>query len=126
MARADIDIRKLGATAAGLALMVACAIGAVWLLLRHWQVPPGGQPVGPAQVLAVPGPLLQSAPQDDLVRYRAEQQRRLDTAAWVDRSAGLVRIPIADALELVAAGQGVRPPSDGPSPPAAAPKGSVR
>jgi hypothetical protein len=126
MARADIDMKKLGTTAAVLALVVACAIAAVWLLLRHWRMPPGGPPADPAQVLAVPGPLLQTAPQDELARLRIEQQRRLDTAGWVDRPAGIVRIPVADAMVLVAAGRGVRPPAAVPAQPVAAEAGTVR
>lgn len=118
MHRADIDLRRLGLTAAGLCLLVLAAIAAVLLLLGHWRTPAGGPPADPAQVLAVPAPRLQSAPQDELAAYRAAQQKKLDSAGWVDRQAGTVHIPIADALELVAAGQApkVAAPASAPTP----------
>ncbi len=49
-------------------------------------------------------------------RDRAAQQARLDGYGWVDRRAGVLHIPIARAMELVA--QGVRVPmGEAPPPP---------
>lgn len=50
-------------------------------------------------------------------RDRAARQAHLDGYGWVDRQAGVLHIPIARAMELVA--QGVRVPSgESPPPPA--------
>ncbi|QHI97380.1 hypothetical protein GT347_04910 [Xylophilus rhododendri] len=108
MARADIDLRRLSRLAAALVLVIAVAVGSVFGLLHHWRLPPGGDAPGSAGLQAVPAPRLQSAPQDDLAAYRAEQRRQLDAVGWEDRAQGRVRIPVADAIELVAQGKGVR------------------
>ena len=48
-------------------------------------------------------PRLQSAPTDDLAAYRAEQAAKLNGLAWVDQSAGTVRMPINAAMRLIVA-----------------------
>jgi hypothetical protein len=47
-----------------------------------------------------PEPRLQNTPFDDLKRMRAEEDAALDSYGWVDRKAGIVRIPIERALEI--------------------------
>jgi len=49
-----------------------------------------------------PEPRLQSTPALDLARFRAREEERLSTYGWVDRAAGVVRLPIERAMELVA------------------------
>src|SRR5215831_8893292 len=46
-----------------------------------------------------PEPRLQSTPFDDLRRMRAEEDEALTTYGWVDKQAGIVRIPIERALD---------------------------
>jgi hypothetical protein len=46
-------------------------------------------------------PRLQSVPTDDLTAYRAEQAAKLNGLAWVDQSAGTVRMPINAAMQLI-------------------------
>ncbi len=48
-----------------------------------------------------PEPRLQASPVDELRLFREVEHRALDGYAWVDRSAGRVRIPIERAIELV-------------------------
>lgn len=43
-------------------------------------------------------PDLQTAPRQDLVNFRAEEDRQLKMLGWVDRNAGIARIPIDDAM----------------------------
>jgi hypothetical protein len=50
----------------------------------------------PARTFA--GPALQRDPQADLARLLADQHRRLDTYAWVDRAHGIARMPVAEAM----------------------------
>jgi hypothetical protein len=50
-----------------------------------------------------PTPRVQSTPADDLGRYRAMQDSKLESYGWVDRNAGVVHIPIERAIELTAA-----------------------
>jgi hypothetical protein len=50
-----------------------------------------------------PQPTLQKSPQDDLRRFESEQRATLSGYGWVDRSKGLVRIPIGEAMRIIAA-----------------------
>jgi hypothetical protein len=52
---------------------------------------------------------LQTAPVQDLQALRASEQSTLDGYGWVDRPAGVVRIPIARAMELLVQRQGESP-----------------
>jgi hypothetical protein len=47
------------------------------------------------------GPQLQVNPREDWLRFRAEQEKSLETYAWENRSAGTVRVPIEEAIELL-------------------------
>jgi hypothetical protein len=49
-----------------------------------------------------PEPRLQPAPVLDLRALRADERARLDTYGWVDRKAGVVRIPIDRAIDILA------------------------
>lgn len=52
----------------------------------------------------LPGtPRLQSVPGSDLNSYRAQQAAKLGGLAWVDQSAGTVRMPINAAMRLIVA-----------------------
>lgn len=65
-----------------------------------------------------PEPRLQADPTADLRRFEAGQRARLTDYAWVDRTQGLVRIPIERAMALIAA-QGAEgyAPLDSPAAP---------
>jgi hypothetical protein len=47
-----------------------------------------------------PEPRLQTNPRQDLRDLRAQEDEILDTYGWVDRNAGVVRIPIDEAMRL--------------------------
>lgn len=82
------------------------------------QAPP---PVMRARAERPPGPLLQEQPAQDLVAYRAAQEREIHAYGWVDRQAGIVRIDVDRAMALVAErGLPVRSSEPAPSGPAAA------
>src|SRR5207247_654021 len=80
------------------------AIGGLWLarvLFLHAE-----PPVLPAPRLLQPspveGPALQPDPKSELEAYRASQQSLLHAYRWVDRSRGVVQIPIEQAMRLTA------------------------
>jgi hypothetical protein len=50
-----------------------------------------------------PAPELQIDPQADLRAFRAAEEARLNSYGWVERSQGIVHIPIAQAMRQVAA-----------------------
>ena len=49
-----------------------------------------------------PRPRLQTYPFDDIKALRKEESKVLDHYAWVDQNAGVVRIPIERAIEVLA------------------------
>jgi hypothetical protein len=50
---------------------------------------------------APPGPQLQISPPADLKAFRAREEAELHSYGWLDQTAGVVRIPIERAMELV-------------------------
>lgn len=47
-------------------------------------------------------PALQRFPASDLAAFRRQQDAELGKLGWVDRDAGIARVPIEDAMKLVA------------------------
>ena len=109
--RGEIAVRPIAWAAVAIAATVAVAVAAVFGLLHLWRTVPSADRVPLPYTLVVPGPMLQSAPQPDLSAYRAEKQRVMDSADWVDAQHGIARIPVADAMALLAASaaQGGKP-----------------
>lgn len=73
-----------------------------------------------------PAPLIQEHPGVELQGYLKEQRQILDNYGWVDRKAGVVRIPIQQAMTLLLQkGLPVRtgPPQLAPSAPHEIPRG---
>jgi hypothetical protein len=63
-----------------------------------------------------PEPRLQTDPRDDLEHLRETEDRVLESYGWVDRDAGVVRIPIDQAMRLaVERGLPARPEALGTS-----------
>ena len=58
------------------------------------------------------GPLLQAKPEEDLSGMRVHNATDLQTYAWLDRRAGVVRLPVDRAMELLAQ-RGLPPTSPG-------------
>jgi hypothetical protein len=59
---------------------------------------------GPAATVPAeqpPAPRLQSDPAGELALHRALEARRTGEYAWVDRPAGVVRVPVERAMELL-------------------------
>ena len=47
------------------------------------------------------GPQLQVYPREDWLKFREEQEKSLETLSWENRSAGTVRVPIEEAMDLL-------------------------
>jgi hypothetical protein len=61
-----------------------------------------------------PHPQLQTNPAKDLHKYLQLKDQELATYGWIDRSRGIVRIPIEQAMALyLKRGASVRPPDSG-------------
>jgi len=106
----DANIRGVAWAALGLALTALLVHIVLYFQLhllvtraeRSEPVPPSFAPA--TEHVPPPEPRLQTAPADDLRNLRAAEQTRLTTYGWVDRKAGVVRVPIERAKELVAEG----------------------
>jgi hypothetical protein len=103
----EVSGRRIGWTAAALVAMlgiVALAAWAVLAVLRGDRATPVASP--PAAAARMPHPRLQSEPSRDLDALRKEKTALLHEYRWLDRDAGVVRIPIERAMELLAARSG--------------------
>lgn len=95
--------RRIAWAGASIAGTVLGVVAVVLLWTHERPIPPGGDRLAQPYTAHVPGPALQSAPQIDLQAYRAEKQAWLHGTAWVDGERRVARIPIDDAMALLAA-----------------------
>jgi len=102
----DVDIRAILGFGAGLFVVAVGIHVIVWLLFGYFasreaqRVPPE-YPLAASQGERLPPePRLQIAPRDDLRDLRASEDELLSNYGWVDRNAGIVRIPINEAMRL--------------------------
>lgn len=105
------DIPLTGTTRAAIVTMVV--IGGVMLLmygiwgLFDWRMRQVDRPAPPLAEKGYgerlpPTPRIQSTPVDDLARFRAAQDGKLNSYGWIDKNSGAVRIPIERAMTLIA------------------------
>jgi hypothetical protein len=80
-----------------LSLLVVWGIFAAFTRMRASELPFPG--IEAAQ--APPEPRIQPRPVEDLRTFQARQDDLLNSYGWVDRAAGVVRIPIGRAMELI-------------------------
>jgi hypothetical protein len=101
----DVQLRPVLAFGVGLAMLAVTT-----LLLIGWLLPAlmarQAQRPRPSAVLSEPvpvppGPRLQVAPAQELQQLRAAQEELLQSYGWVNKEEGLVRIPLARAMELL-------------------------
>jgi hypothetical protein len=117
---------------AGLAIFIALSAFGLAGLYRWFSASPGTPeavtPLVPERQ-EPPSPRLQTSPVRDMDAFRAAEDRVLSSYGWVDRNAGVVRIPIDRAMDIVAQrglparAQGEAVPS---APPTGAPSGARR
>lgn len=89
-------------------VLTLAGIGVVLLLVwgvKAWIADARDRP--PVSALArapveTPAPRLQRSPARDLQEFRAAEDRELHTLGWADRGAGIARIPIENAMALLA------------------------
>jgi hypothetical protein len=96
----DVSVRGIGV---GFALIVGGIVfagAAGWL--AYDRLGAGQGPDKPASV-RVQGPPLESAPQVPRAAYEAEKARLLTGYGWVDKQAGIARIPVEQAMRMLAA-----------------------
>ena len=101
----DFNIRAVALFALGLAITLGGSLALMaWVFSLLHVTPAGYSPQG-APIAAMPpqppGPRLQAAPTQDLQELLRADRARLQSYGWVDRSSGMVRMPIDRAMQLV-------------------------
>ena len=102
----DVNVRAILGFAAGLIVTAAVIHFIVWLLFLYLS---GAEttrdtpdfPLAAGQATRVPPePRLQTTPREDLRELRAREEEILGSYGWVDKTTGVVRIPIDEAMKL--------------------------
>ncbi|HUP24896.1 MAG TPA: hypothetical protein VNB06_18405 [Thermoanaerobaculia bacterium] len=103
----DPEIRVTAVAKILLAIAVVTVVFAVLVWPLAWgffrSEPPPDRAIERIDRSRPAGPLLQVNPTAEIAELRRQEQRVLDSYDWVDRSAGIARVPVERALELVLA-----------------------
>jgi hypothetical protein len=101
----EINLRVVTWAAIGLMVSVIAVfvtVGGLFSIFTH-QNASKSAPLGIATSGRLPpAPRLQTNPASDLQQLLQADNAKLDSYGWVDRSAGVIRIPIERAMDLVA------------------------
>lgn len=103
----DISPRPVLLTGVGIAAIVVIC-GLIGLGILAWdfrtraEQPSEAPSIARGVRVSPPEPRLQSSPRVDFEEFRAQQLSVLGTAGWVDREKGIARIPIEDAMRVIA------------------------
>ncbi len=104
------DVDTEGVLHVGAAVIVVTILSAVLVLFlfnfmvdRALKADPPNPPLARhEQGRKPPEPRLQEMPFKDISELRADERQLLDNPGWVDEPAGIARIPIAQAMKIVA------------------------
>jgi hypothetical protein len=95
----DVWPKALLMFAGGLVVFLLVSLGVLYLLFRPQALWP--QP-GAEWSSNEATPALSTSPHEDLAAVRRAEEAELEKLAWVDRAKGIARIPIEEAMKLVA------------------------
>jgi hypothetical protein len=102
----DVNVRAILGFGAGLIVTALAIHLMVWLLFQYFNgreaarvVPEYPLAIGEATRLP-PEPRLQTNPRGDLRALRTHEDDLLNNYGWVDKPAGIVRIPIEEAMRI--------------------------
>src|SRR5712692_6960348 len=104
----DVDVRAVTKFGLGIAGGVIVVVFLMWFVFdqfaaRETRRSPQPEPMAASNPRkAPPEPRLQKAPVMDLKEFRAGEESILNSYAWIDPEKGVVRIPVARAMELIA------------------------
>ena len=104
--RRDADVINLFMIAGLLILMLVISLLICWGVLHHFnreQTAEQRPAIAPMarETVAFPQPRLLVRPRAEREKFQKGDQAQLETYGWVDRRTGLVRIPIARAMQLL-------------------------
>ena len=100
----DANISALVKFSIGLFFLIVVAlVGMQWMFnyfRNTQQLGPPASPFAETQTLP-PGPRLQVDPAQDLKQLRQGEDEKLNSYGWVDQKAGIARIPVDRAMDLL-------------------------
>ena len=101
----DVNIRGIFVFAGGLAVVMALVGVVVWALFQYFAARESRAaavqyPLASQASRVPPEPRLQINPRQDLSDLLAHEDQTLTTYGWIDKNAGIVRIPIERAMTL--------------------------
>jgi hypothetical protein len=102
----DVNFRAIVTFGISLTVVAALIHVLLWLLFMYFQNREARTAVrlfplaAEQQNRLPPQPRLQTNPRQDLSELRAAEEDVLNTYGWVDKTAGVVRIPIDEAMRL--------------------------
>ena len=103
--RTDWNLRYVVWGAAVLVVSISVGLTALWWMFKEFHGGAANQQMGTARATVQenrpPEPLLQVSPTDDWTEMLKREQEILNSYRWVDRSKGIVHIPIERAMELM-------------------------
>jgi hypothetical protein len=95
----DVWPRALLLFAGGLVGFLLVSLGVLYLLFRPQAL---WTPAGAEWSDNEATPALSTSPHEDLAAIRRQEDAELEKLAWVDHDKGIARIPIEDAMRLIA------------------------
>lgn len=101
----DVNIRLITLSGAGLAiflLLSLLAVAATFFVLGKIAPKPDEGDVRIERKGPAPQPRLQVTPAKDLQTIMARENKILASYGWIDRKNGVIRIPIAQAMQKIA------------------------
>lgn len=102
----DVNVRTIFLFGGSLVVVAAVVHLVVWGLFLLFERREAGRlprefPLATGQELRLPPePRLQITPRVDLQEFRAREDEVLNGYSWIDKAAGTVRMPMADAMRL--------------------------
>jgi hypothetical protein len=105
---ADVDVRSIGKFGIALTLLCIVTFGIILGVFRFLQTRTDAlQPAPPALPADArrlpPEPRLQETPLPDLRAMREAEEKLLNGYAWIDQPKGIARIPVHQAIDMLAA-----------------------
>lgn len=110
----EINVRSVVMSGAGLVVVTVVSCLLVLWMLKGFQRYDEKRDVRLSPIEAAnpqqppPGPLLQRDVVGDMRKMRADEDKELNEPAWINQQQGLVRLPVKDAIDVIAA-RGVAP-----------------
>ncbi|HVN03056.1 MAG TPA: hypothetical protein VMT86_01495 [Bryobacteraceae bacterium] len=104
----DVNAVFLTKFGIGMAFLIVVILFGLWGLFEYFVKreaelgPPPSEGVGVTAQKLPPEPRLQPNPPRDMRAMRAAEDQLLNQYAWVDPDKGIVRIPVARAMDLIA------------------------